>query len=109
MFLGFSGGLDGIGSLGAEQWAWVLITGVLLTGYVGTWYAALRRAPASAVTAILTLGAPITAVLQLASTGQVPALGPALGYAIGAAAALAIAWLALRQPSTARLPAPAEA
>ena len=108
-FLGVSGGLDGIGSLGPEQLGWVLVTGFLLTGYVGTWYAALRRAPASAVTAILTLGAPITAVLQLASTGQVPALGPAVGYAIGAAAAVAVAWLALRQPSAPQLPAPAEA
>jgi hypothetical protein len=32
-----------------------------------------------------------------------------LGYAIGAAAAVAIGWLALRQPSTERLPASAEA
>jgi len=109
VFLAISGGLDGIGSLGPEQWGWVLLTGFLLTGYVGTWYAALRRAPASAVTAILTLGAPITAILQLASTGQVPDLGPALGYAIGAAAALLLAWLALRQQSAPHVPAPAEA
>jgi drug/metabolite transporter (DMT)-like permease len=109
VFLGVGGGLDGIGSLGPEHWGWVMITGLLLTGYVGTWYAALRRAPASAVTAILTLGAPITAVLQLASTGQVPALGPALGYGIGAAAAVVLAWLALRQPLAPQLPAPAEA
>jgi drug/metabolite transporter (DMT)-like permease len=109
VFLGVGGGLDGIASLGPEQWGWVLVTGFLLTGYVGTWYAALRRAPASAVTAILTLAVPITAMLQLASTGQLPAPGVAIGYGIAVAAALAVAWLALRQPSTERLEAAPEA
>ena len=28
-------------------WTWVAVTGVLLAGYVGTWLAALRRAPAT--------------------------------------------------------------
>jgi drug/metabolite transporter (DMT)-like permease len=95
-FLAATGGLAGIASLGAEQWAWVLGTGLLLSAYVGTWYAALQRAPATAVTAVLTLGAPITAALQLVASGRVPAAGVALGYATGLVAALAVAWLALR-------------
>jgi len=33
-------------SMSGLQWRWVLLTGVLLTGYVGTWYAALARAQA---------------------------------------------------------------
>lgn len=45
------------------QWRWVLLTGVLLTGYVGTWYAALARAQAIDVTAALVFGAVITALL----------------------------------------------
>ena len=94
-----SGGLAGIGALGIEQWAWVLITGGMLSAYVATWYAALRRAPASAVTAILTLGAPITAALQLAANGQVPAPGALAGYGAVVAGCLVIAWLALRPPS----------
>ena len=96
-----SGGLAGIGALGIEQWAWVLITGGMLSAYVATWYAALRRAPASAVTAILTLGAPITAALQLAANGQVPAPGALAGYGAVVAGCLVIAWLALRPPSAA--------
>ena len=94
-----SGGLAGIGALGIEQWAWVLLTGGMLSAYVATWYAALRRAPASAVTAILTLGAPITAALQLAANGQVPAPGALAGYGAVVAGCLVIAWLALRPPS----------
>lgn len=91
-----SGGLAGIGALGIEQWAWVLVTGGLLSAYVASWYAALRRAPASAVTAILTLGAPITATLQLVANGQVPGPTALAGHGAVLAAGVAIAWLALR-------------
>lgn len=104
-YLAITGGLAGIGTLGAEQWAWVLGTGVLLSAYVATWYAALRRAPATAVTAVLTLGAPMTAALQLVANGQLPAPGAVAGYAGTLAAAMAVAWLALRRP----IPAPATA
>jgi len=98
-----SGGLAGIGALGMEQWAWVLVTGGLLTAYVASWYAALRRAPVSAVTAILTVGAPITAALQLAANGQLPGPAALAGYGAVLAAGVVIAWLALRPaPSTAR-------
>jgi drug/metabolite transporter (DMT)-like permease len=91
-----SGGLAGIAALGMEQWAWVLVTGGLLSAYVASWYAALRRAPASAVTAILTLGAPITAALQLVANGQVPAPMALAGHGAVLAAGAVIAWLALR-------------
>jgi drug/metabolite transporter (DMT)-like permease len=79
-WLALTGRLGGITGLGAEQWAWVLGTGALLSAYVASWYAALRRAPASTVTAVLTVGAPITGVLQAIANGQLPAPGVALGY-----------------------------
>ncbi|HYL70583.1 MAG TPA: DMT family transporter, partial [Candidatus Dormibacteraeota bacterium] len=47
------------------QWPLVVVTGVLLAGYVSTWLSALRRAPAVDVTAVLVLGAFITALLSL--------------------------------------------
>lgn len=97
-FLGATGGLAAIASLGLGQWAWALLTGLLLTAYVASWYAALQRAPASAVTAVLTLGAPITAALQLVANGQVPTPGVALGYGLGLVAALVVVWLAIRPP-----------
>jgi drug/metabolite transporter (DMT)-like permease len=101
-YLTVSGGLAGLGALGVEQWAWVLLTGGLLSAYVATWYAALRRAPASAVTAVLTLGAPITATLQLLANGQVPAPAALAGHGAVLVAGAAIAWLALRPAATAR-------
>jgi drug/metabolite transporter (DMT)-like permease len=107
--LAIGGRLGAIASLGLEQVGWVLVTGALLAGYVASWYAALSRAPASAVTAILTLGAPITAALQLSFAGQVPAPSAALGYGIGIAAALALGWLASRSRPGTAAPATAEA
>jgi drug/metabolite transporter (DMT)-like permease len=100
-YLAVTGGMSGIGALGPEQWAWVLVTGLLLSVYVATWYAALRRAPATAVTAILTLGAPITAALQLAANGQLPAPPAVAGYAGTLLAGVVLAWLALRRAPTA--------
>ena len=101
-YLSATGGLAGIGALGGEQWAWVLGTGLLLSAYVATWYAALSRAPATAVTAVLTLAAPLTASLQLIANGAVPAPGAAAGYALTLIAGLVVAWMAVRRlPSAA--------
>ena len=47
-----------------SQWSWVLLTGLLLAGYVATWFAALARAQAVDVTAVLVFGAVVTALLS---------------------------------------------
>src|SRR5664280_2752638 len=64
-------------ALTGTQWMWVLVTGVILAGYVSTWFAALSRAPAVDVTAVLVIGAVITALLAAAVNGHplVPQLG----------------------------------
>ena len=59
------------------------------------------------MTAVLTLGAPITAHLQLVSAGQLPAPTIALGYGISLLAALTLAWLAVRGQSRATSTQPA--
>jgi drug/metabolite transporter (DMT)-like permease len=79
-------------SMSGLQWRWVLLTGVLLAGYVGTWYAALARAQAIDVTAVLVFGAVITAVLSGTASVNVPAL------ALVAAGSAIVAWTALRTP-----------
>jgi hypothetical protein len=48
----------------AAQWRWVLLTAVLLAGYVATWLAALALAPAVNVTAMLVAAVPVTVLLQ---------------------------------------------
>jgi drug/metabolite transporter (DMT)-like permease len=96
-YLAVTGKLGVVTQLGVAQWAWVLGTGVLLAGYVATWYGALQRAPASVVAAVLTIAAPITAGLQVISTGAVPAPGPLAGYLLMLLAAGGLAVAVLRR------------
>ena len=85
------------------QWAaltgnhliWILAAGIFLAGYVLTWFAALSRAPAVDVTAVLVAGAVITALLQTAIRGI--ALPDPFGLALitcGVALAVLISWRA---------------
>jgi drug/metabolite transporter (DMT)-like permease len=62
------GGIDWSG-LTASHLVWLLVAGAFLSGYVLTWFAALSRAPAVDVTAVLVGGALITAILQSAVEG----------------------------------------
>ena len=64
-----SGGFAAMGVLGLTQIGWVMATGIVLAAYVGTWYAALARAPALDVTAVLVGGAVFTAVLRYVVSG----------------------------------------
>ncbi len=96
-YLAFTGRLGLVAQLGPIQWAWVLGTGVLLAGYVATWYGALQRAPAATVAAVLTLGAPITAGLSAVVNGGVPAAGPLGGYLLILLAAGGMAIVSLRR------------
>jgi drug/metabolite transporter (DMT)-like permease len=87
--------------LDAGQLGWVLLTGLLLAGYVGTWFMALARAQAVDVTAVLVVGALVTAVLSAAVDGT--SLVPQLA---GLALVLAGAWLVLtgRRPVRGEVP-----
>jgi drug/metabolite transporter (DMT)-like permease len=94
-YLAVSGKLGSIASLSSAQWAWAVGTGLLLSGYVASWFAALKRAPASVVTAILVLGAPITAGLQAIQTGALPAAPALAGHLLIAVAAIGLIGWAL--------------
>jgi drug/metabolite transporter (DMT)-like permease len=94
-FLALSGRLGGVAALTSAQWLLIAGTGVLLFGYVTTWYAALQRAPASLVSSILVGGAIITAGLAVVRTGTVPAPTVELGLAllaVGIVMAIGAAW-----------------
>ena len=78
-------GSGGIFDVDAEQWRWIVLTGLLLTAYVATWYAALQRAPAVDVTAVLVFGAVVTALLSGLVDGATVSVGGTLLVAAGAA------------------------
>jgi drug/metabolite transporter (DMT)-like permease len=101
--LAWNGGLS-TGQLTPSAWAWIALTGCVLAGYVATWYAALRRAPASEVTSILVAGAVVTGVLQAISKGAPPAPDIATGYLL-ILAALAGLVAATRLPMRGASPA----
>ena len=90
-----SGRSDELLGLGAEQWGWAVLTGVLLTAFVATWYLALAFAQAVDVTAMLVFGAVVTAVLSAAADG---APIDRVGIALVTSGAAAIALAALRRP-----------
>lgn len=69
IWVGLRGNLSLLTSMTAEQVAWVLLTGALLAAYVATWFAALQRALAIDVTAVLVLAAPLTTALSTAFDG----------------------------------------
>lgn len=95
VYLTISGKLDTLVSLTGGQWAWVLGTSAILAVYVSTWYAALKHAPATVVTSVLTVGAPITAALATWSGKPSPTGEQLAGYAlvvVAAAIMAALAW-----------------
>jgi drug/metabolite transporter (DMT)-like permease len=63
-WLAVKGDLADLADAGASAWGWALLTGIILAAYVSTWLFALARAQAIDVTAVLVLGAVITAVLS---------------------------------------------
>lgn len=69
-FMVISGHLIKISSMTETQWGWIVVTSVLLLGYNLTWYNGLKHVPVSLASAVLMLGAPITALLTAISTGK---------------------------------------
>ncbi len=61
-----------LAAIGWQQWSWAIATGLILAAYVGAWYAALARAGAIDVTALLVPAAIITALLQSGSKALAP-------------------------------------
>jgi drug/metabolite transporter (DMT)-like permease len=93
-WLAVSGRMGQLTALGAEQWRWALLTGLLLTAYVATWYAALARAQAVDVTAVLVFGAVVTALLSGAADGASVSVAGVAAVVVGCGV---VAWAALRR------------
>jgi drug/metabolite transporter (DMT)-like permease len=89
----------GFTRLGAGAWGWMLLTGVLLAAYVATWFAALARAQAVDVTAVLVVGAPVTALLS-AAVQHAPLRPQLVGLVLITAGASIVVARMSRRPDT---------
>ncbi|OIO65382.1 hypothetical protein COY28_00655 [Candidatus Woesearchaeota archaeon CG_4_10_14_0_2_um_filter_57_5] len=100
-FLTASGKIGLITAMSSAQWAWIGITSALLFLYVFSFYNGLASVRLSTATAILTLGAPITALLQAAYFGTAIAPSQALGMLLLLAGVMLVAWLPMVRLDTA--------
>lgn len=71
IFLLFTGGLSLLPSLTFAQINWIIITSVILFGYLITWYNGLKNIPVSQATVILLFGFPVTTLLSLIWAKQI--------------------------------------
>lgn len=99
-FVAASGRLSLFAGLSVHHIGWVLLTGFVLSLYVATWYAALARAPAVDVTAVLVAGAIVTAGLETGIRGADLATPTAMAaLAVGAAIVIATTLRRTEAPS----------
>lgn len=69
-FLLMSGNIGGLLSVGFSQIGWLILVSIFLTGYVITWYGALKRLPVTVTASFLVLASPITTLVNSISAGQ---------------------------------------
>lgn len=63
-FVIWRGGASAVYTLSFQQWGWTILTSALLLGFVFSWYAALKRAPATYVATLLVPATLVTNVLS---------------------------------------------
>lgn len=69
LFLLFTSGLSSVTTLSLAHWQWVVISAIILLGYVTTWYTGLKYTKVSQATTILLIGSPITLLLTFIFQG----------------------------------------
>lgn len=70
VFLAATGNITHLASLTISELGWILFTAVFLLFYVTTWYAGLKRIPASSAASVLVLGSAVTTALSIISAGS---------------------------------------
>ena len=97
-----TGGLDALVSLTVGQFAWLVLTGSLLSVFVSVWFAAVARAPVVDVAAILVPGAIITGLIQAGAGGGIAATQVS-GWILMSAAAVVLIAIDVRRDRSADL------
>jgi len=69
LYLAATSQFSAVGSFSGAQWTWIGVSAALLTGFVATWYAGLKRVDLGVASAVLVLGFPISWLLGVAVRG----------------------------------------
>lgn len=102
-WLALTGRLSELVGLSGSQWAWLVLTGTILSAFVSVWFAAVARAQVVDVAAVLVPGAVITGLIGLAVGGTVAPI-QAVGWLLMVIAVAALVGRQIAQP-TGRRPA----
>jgi len=82
-FLTVTNDLKGLMNINSVQFGWLVLVSACLTGYVLTWYSALKKLPATVVTCVLVLASPVTALMNsIFVTHKTLAIDKVFGLAI---------------------------
>ena len=87
-------------TMGIEQMTWIIITSLILLGYVLAWYNGLKHVNVTLATSILLLGSPITTLLNYLFLNATLTINDAVGGLFLAAGILAMILLSKRIQST---------
>ncbi|MBS3131140.1 DMT family transporter [Candidatus Woesearchaeota archaeon] len=103
-FLIATGKFSIIYSMSFAQYSWIIITSLLLLLYVVTYYTGLKYVKVSTAASVLSLGAPITALLDLAFRGAALTAFDAAGIILISAGVFFIVYFAKILSSASYLP-----
>jgi drug/metabolite transporter (DMT)-like permease len=91
-----TGQVGSVVALSGAQWGWVILSAVLLVGFVTTWYAGLKTVDLGVASAVLVLAFPITwalGFLAAKSTFGLPQAAGIVAIVLGVVAAIGLASL----------------
>lgn len=97
VFLTVNGQAGAALSITSPQWLWVALTAAFLAAYVWTWYSALKSAPATLVSSVLTLGAVFTILLNTLLEGNAITSPQVVAITLLVIGALVFSWGRPRQ------------
>jgi uncharacterized membrane protein len=81
-FLVATGRTDTAAAMSGIQWGWVLITSLLLLGYVNGYYHALKNAPVTLVASVLVLGSVVTSLLHAVFSARTYSIEQVAGFGV---------------------------
>jgi ABC-type uncharacterized transport system permease subunit len=85
-----------VAAMNGIQWGWVLITSILLLGYVNGYYHALKNAPATLVASVLVLGSVVTSLLHAVFSARTYSIEQVAGFGVILAATAVWVYIGLR-------------